>query len=461
MSGSPKYTSVAVSRERRQREAAARARRAAQRRQRQADREARLRALAEQRAQQRLAREAEQRSKFLEQSRRAASGHVAAVGAAVADVRRDVTAAGAAAVADQVRAIQADLASLESRVGAGGTSRELSEYEREAEALRARALALRSQAFRVEGRAGRQHVLADLQSRFATLQASRTSLDPAQLSRCGEVLAELEAAAPLEGVRFEALHGTAEHAVASLERRAADARAREDQASAADQAHVARQAATALDLEDVAARLAVLTESAQTTISDAAAFGEHALGDQLHDVIAAAEAALSAGQLERATAEIARLEALLPGAEAQLDEAQAAYERRGDLAVALQDLLTSRGMAFTGGSDQDGRFTLHFERPGGAVYTAMIDSDAAGDLTLSYAIDGEPDVAVLAPASGEAVCDRTEAFLDAVHEELATAGFEAGELQWNGKPPRGRARTLPRQQAGYGPADAGRRRQHE
>jgi hypothetical protein len=94
-----------------------------------------------------------------------------------------------------------------------------------------------------------------------------------------------------------------------------------------------------------------------------------------------------------------------------------------------------QGMSFLGASDTGDRFILQFERPSGALYTAAVDDGDDNELQLSYAIDGEADVPVL-PEPGRAVCDQTEAFLEAIHAELAHSGYQAGELDWDGKPPR-------------------------
>jgi hypothetical protein len=460
MSGSPKYTSVTLSIERRRLEAARAAARAQERRRRQAEREARLRALEEERARKRLAKQTETLNSLLADSRRAAFEHVAAVGTVVAEVERDLAAVDASSVAAQLAGIQAELSELSRRATTDGGA-ELADCERAADALRVRALALRTAAYSAAGRAGRPRVVADLRQRLALL---RNIADPAQLMRCDEMLAKLDAAAAeTQGVRFEALHGTAEHLVASLERKAADAAAREQRRlSGADATRAARESAIAAErLDHLAARLAVLGESVRLAMSDAASFGEQALHDRLAGALASAQAASTAGRADELEALVGQLAALLPEAEAQLDEAIIGYERRGDLAAALRDVLTDKGMAFVRGSEENGRFLMRFERPGGAVYTAMIDSDGSGDTTLSYAIEGEQDVPVLVSSSGDAVCDKTEAFLDAVHDELGTTGFSAGELNWRGKPPRGQARTLPRQRTRSTQNEAVRSRQHD
>src|ERR1022692_1887876 len=299
MSGSPKYTTLTVSQERLQREAEARARRAAQRRERQEARVARLRALEEERARQRLAREAEQLSKVLQDSRRAVGEQVEAVGVMVADVRREVPDAGAAAIADQIRTLQADLADLDSKIRTGS---DLPGYQRAAESLRTRALALRAGAPSAAGRAGRPQVLADLGKPLAALDAGAVTPDARQRARCDELVARLASAATeIEGIRFEALHGTTEHAVASLERKAADLLGRQQvAATGADRARAAQAAVAAQDrLDEAAARLAVIAAAAQEAASDAAAFAEHELSGQLEGALAAAVAAVSAGPAGR------------------------------------------------------------------------------------------------------------------------------------------------------------------
>jgi hypothetical protein len=121
-----------------------------------------------------------------------------------------------------------------------------------------------------------------------------------------------------------------------------------------------------------------------------------------------------------------------------------AHERRAAFAETLKGVLAEQGMLFLGSSDTGDRFILQFERPGGAMYTAAVDDGEGDELQLSYAIDGEADVPVL-PEPGQAVCDQTEAFLDAIHADLVHSGYHAGELQWDGKPPRGAHSARPRQ----------------
>jgi hypothetical protein len=158
-------------------------------------------------------------------------------------------------------------------------------------------------------------------------------------------------------------------------------------------------------------------------LDDALAGATDALADAQADPNAASDA------LARARG----LAAVLPDVEARLDDLAAAYERRAAFAATLKDVLADQGMSFLGTSETRDRFILQFERPGGALYTAAVDDGEDNELMLSYAIDGEADVPVL-PEPGQAVCDQTEAFLDAIHAELAQDGYHAGELLWEGKP---------------------------
>ena len=78
------------------------------------------------------------------------------------------------------------------------------------------------------------------------------------------------------------------------------------------------------------------------------------------------------------------------------------------------------------------------------MYTAAVDDGKDNELQLSYAIDGEADVPVL-PEPGQAVCDQTEAFLDAIHADLVHSGYHAGDTGMEGKPPPGAHATQQRQ----------------
>jgi len=448
MSGSPKYTSVRVSAARRQRDQMERARRAAERRRRQAARAARQRELAAQqraraqeRAQRDREREARQLQASLEDGRNAVSSRLAGIRAMLDGTGAD---AGAA------RALRTELDELQARIQAGT---DLAGYERAAEALRARAVDLQRGAVSRVTPAGRSQLISELRLRLSAVPATDVPAD--QLTRCDELVTALaDAAAESAEVRFEALAGTAEQAIASLEWRARQTAA--DRQPDRPEPVATVPAGTGQDedededeLADIAARLELIRGAAEGAIADAAAFGETELGRMLQDTLHAAVAAVSAGPPAEASARVARLEEMLPGAEATLDDSQASHQRRTDLAAALQDLLADHGMAFVGGSDEPGRLLLQFERPTGAIYTATISDADDGELALSYAIDGEQDVPVL-PAPGAAVCDQTEDFLEAVHAGLAGRGFEAGELLWDGKParrrplpPGSRARPLP------------------
>lgn len=459
MSGSPKYTRVRVSAAQRQREQMERARRAAERRRRQAARAARQRELAARqraRAQERARRDREREAKQLEASledgRNAVSSRLAGISALI-------DGAGAGAGSAAARALRAELDDLQRRIQAGT---DLAGYERAAEALRARAVDLRRGAVSTASPvtpAGRSQLISELRQRLLAVPAADVPAD--QGARCGQLITALEAAAAESAeVRFEALVGTAEQAIASLEWRAQQAAAERQPARTEPAATAPAGAESGTgdgtgpdegegELADVAARLELIREAAEGAIADAAAFGETELGRMLQETLHAAVAAVSAGPAAEASARVARLEEVLPGAEATLDDSQAAHERRTDLAAALQDLLADHGMTFLGGSDEGRRFLLQFERPSGAIYTATISDADDGELTLSYAIDGEQDVPVL-PAPGAAVCDQTEGFLEAVHADLAGRGFETGELLWDGKParrrplpPGSRARPLP------------------
>jgi hypothetical protein len=406
VSNSPKFTIIELSVDLAAAERAGRQRRATASRERQAQ------------------RAAEFQRRSADRAQRAAERERAAVSARLDEVRAMVTAVpdGApATLARDTQALVADIAGLQRRISADG---DLKACLRETESLRGRALGLGNRAQASAGSADRRQVITDLRARLAAPGTDAAKLEPVRYARCAELISELEAAADQPGVRFEALHGTVEHEVAAYVEQGTE---------------VALAARAKLD--EATDRLEVVRVAVESAMQDARAFRDDELAETLRSTLATAVAALAAGQADlaqagAALAEVVGLAELLPGAEARLDELAAAHERRAAFAETLKGVLANQGMSFLGASDTGDRFILQFERPGGALYTAAVDDGEDNELQLSYAIDGEADVPVL-PEPGKAVCDQTEAFLEAIHADLAPSGYQAGELDWEGKPHRG------------------------
>jgi hypothetical protein len=369
-------------------------------------------------------RAAEFQRRSADRAQRAAGRERAAVSARLDEVSAMVTAVPDGApgmLARDAQALAADIAGLQERIRTGG---DLTACLREAESLRGRALGLGGRAQASAGQAGRRQVIDDLRARLAAPGTDAAKLEPLRYARCAELLGKLEEAATQQGVRFEALHGTADHEIAAY----------------VEQSTEVALAARA-KLEEATDRLEVVRAAAESALQDARAFCDDELAETLRTTLADAVAALATGQDDpaqagTALAEVGRLAELLPAAEARLDELAVAHERRAAFAETLKGVLADQGMSFLGASDTGDRFILQFERPGGALYTAAVDDGEDNELQLSYAIDGEADVPVL-PEPGKAVCDQTEAFLEAIHADLAPSGYEAGELDWDGKPDRG------------------------
>ena len=365
-------------------------------------------------------------------ARQALDGERGVIAARLAEVSAMVTdlASGASgSLADDTRALSAALAGLRERIS---TATDLAACLREAENLRIRAVELRAREQKTADRADRWTVLADLRERLAASGADAAKLEPVRYARCVELLGQLNVAAAEESVRFEALRGTVEHEVASYVALGTEG---------------ARRARAKLD--EVTDRLAAIRAAAEAAVADARALHDDDLAETLQTALAAAVAGLAAGQADpaqagTALADVGRLAQLLPDAETRLDELAAAHERRAAFAETLKGVLAEQGMSFLGASDTGERFILQFERPGGALYTAAVDDGQDNELQLSYAIDGETDIPVL-PEPGQAVCDQTEAFLEAIHADLGHSGYHAGELQWDGKPPRGTQAARARQ----------------
>ncbi|WP_327674519.1 hypothetical protein [Kitasatospora sp. NBC_00458] len=349
----------------------------------------------------------------------------------------------------------------------------------EVEQLRGLALALRPGGAD-HGRpaeAGQEYQIAALERQFATLADTGPEVDAAGGRRCAELLRDLrQALMDHQSLRVEALLGTAEHelarhtaavqaarsaALAATARRLADERHRRSQEQAAERQREAqrraaelqreareqaaerlrleaeRQAAElAAELAEAADRLAVVERTARDAARDAADFGETELQERLLAAVHRVTGALGASWGGTALTAVTELEQLLPVAEARLDELLLAYERRAELAGVLKEAMAGEGLAFAGGGDLGKEFVLVFERPNGARYETSVGSATDGTAVLSYVVEGESDVVVV-PERGEVTCDRTEALLDRVHEAMGEGGYHPGELDWDGKPPRG------------------------
>jgi hypothetical protein len=399
MSSSPKYTVVDLTGELIAAERAARARRVAALRERQRRRDEEFRQLRADRA-----------TRAAEEERAVIAARLEAASALVA-----------ATAAREGSAITAEIAALRTAAGSA-TGARLAECLRETERLRDRALALKARAQgTADQKAARIAVLTALRERMAAAGEDAALLDPVGYRRCADLVEQLDVAAPEEGVRFETLRGTAEHVITGYTERGATAAA-------------AAQAAR----DEAADLLATLTAQTRSAAADARELHDDDLGRELETALTAVTNELAAAQADPnaaagALAQARDLAAHLRAAEASLDELTAAYERRAAFADTLKDVLGEHGMSFLGATETRDRFVLQFERPGGALYTAAVDDGEDDELMLSYAIDGEADIPVL-PEPGQAVCDQTEAFLEAVHADLAPDGYRASELHWEGKP---------------------------
>ncbi|MGW1765614.1 hypothetical protein ACWCQL_16270 [Streptomyces sp. NPDC002073] len=319
------------------------------------------------------------------------------------------------------------------------------------EELRGRIVVLRPAGSGRPGSAKRSRLLHDLELRFMTAGLPDPPADEAGRTEVGALLDRLRAAATAgREVRFEALLGTVEHALARHETAVAgavDARERRDAERLAHEA-AERERSEALwaALAEAGDRFAVVSQGAADAAQDAAELGDPELAGRLEAALGAVTDALALRLADHALTAVAALEVLLPEAEERLDELQLAYSRRGELAQALKEAMTGAGLSFTGGAEQEGRLVLSFERPSGAVYEASVGPGADGLPLLTYRVAGEADMSVREGGQG-AVCTPEE-LLDRVHAALNEDGFLPGELTWDGRPPRGAAAVPPHQSKG-------------
>ncbi|TWV48876.1 hypothetical protein FRZ03_12875 [Streptomyces misionensis] len=469
MSGSPKYSSVRVGARYAEREAAERRRRAEERRARERRRAAERARAAQAAAARRERARAEAQRRRDEVARREAelaarrrADQEAGVARARADqlgvdergldeVRELIASARRSGHRAETDALERRLAELRERAGRGEPLGDA------VEELRGRVVSLRPAATgsRTDDPAV---VLAELEHRLSVVAGpDGAALDAEGHRRCTDLLDRLRAAAGQGGqVRFEALLGTVEHALARHAATVGEARgaaeresraAREREAAEARERERAEAARAALEsaLAEAAERLDVVRPAAEGVAEAAADLGDQDLAHEIGDAVRAVVEALTARSADEALDAVAVLEGRLPDAERRLDELELAYQRRRDLVAALQDAMTGEGFAFDGGEDQGGSFRLHFTRPTGASYETTVATDDDGAPVLVYHVAGEPDVTLYAPRD-EAVCDTTEALLERVHEALGgDDGFIPGELTWDGKPPGRRAEPLPRE----------------
>jgi hypothetical protein len=332
---------------------------------------------------------------------------------------------GNAASAGAVAALAAQVAELRAGL-ASAAGNALADCLSDAERLRDRAVALSARAQgAADHQAGRLALLTALRERVAAPGDDAALLDPGGYRQCADLLAQLDTAALDEGVRFDALRGTVEHVVSGYAQRGT---------AAAGAARAARDEAADL--------LATLGAGVASAAADARELSDDDLARKLETALAGANDALTAARADPATSASALARArdvadLLAETEGRLDELTVAFERRAAFADTLKEVLAEHGMSFLGTTETRDRFILQFERPGGALYTAAVDDGENDELMLSYAIDGEADIPVL-PEPGQAACDQTEAFLEAIHADLQPDGYHAGELHWEGKStPRG------------------------
>ncbi|OON80535.1 hypothetical protein [Streptomyces tsukubensis] len=482
MSGSPKYSRVAISAVQRQREARRRHEQQVARRRREAERARERAERAAERAREAAARReraraAADRRKDELAARRTVErqAHAARLDQEQggADVRRldearellaRVRASDGGALADELDALERRLQSLRGR--AGRTERLGGQIEE----LRGRVVLLSQ---RRGDRAPSNEpgaVLADLERRLAEIGPDAAEHDPEGRQRCVELLGRLRTTTGPDGrTRFEALLGTVEHALTrhavtagqhaeeklrgegEARRRAEERAAAQEAAEEAEQERLAAEAERqtaecerrAADLAEAADRLDVMHRPARDAAEEALELADPDLSGRIEEALRAVTVPLAAGAHDEALAAVAALEALLPEAEARLDELQLDHSRRMDLGQALQDAMHGEGFSFLGGEDHGGRLVLRFERPSGASYETTVTTGTEGTPVLVYHVDGEPDVA-LEPAPEGAVCDTTEDLLRRVHEVVGEEdAFVPGELDWQGKPPSRQAKQLP------------------
>ncbi|MER6026461.1 hypothetical protein [Streptomyces sp. NPDC001851] len=461
MSGSPKYSSVRVGAQYAQREAAERRRRAEERRARERRRAAERARLAQEAA----ARRERARAEIARREAEAAARRTAERSARLARAQAEQTRADERAL-EEVRELIAEARRSGARSGTGALERQLAGLRERAargerlgdavEELRGRVVSLGPAASgdRTDDRAA---VLAGLEHRLTAAGPDAATLDADGHRRCADLLGRLRTAAgPGQEVRFEALLGTVEHALARHAATVADAREAARRQALAEQEREAAEAAEReraeearaareLALAEAAERLGVVRPAAEGVLDSAADLGDPDLADEIGDALRAVTDALTARSATEALEAVAGLEGRLPDAERRLDELELAYRRRRDLVEALRDAMTGEGFAFEGGEDEGGSFRLRFTRTTGAAYETTVATEDDGTPVLVYHVEGEPDVTLHAPQD-EAVCDTTEALLERVHEALGgDDGFVAGELTWEGKPPGRRAKPLPRE----------------
>ncbi|MFD5621435.1 hypothetical protein [Streptomyces yangpuensis] len=459
MSGSPKYSTVTVApayarleAERRRAREAARRRQEAQRARERAERAARrareaaarrerARAESERREAELVARRAARQEAQAARSRQEQAGADARRLAEVAELLGRTRAQDS-----DVRVLQQQLDLLQERAGRA------EDLGAAIEELRGRVVLLGREGEGDDRGSGHGSVLAGLEERLARIGPQAREQDQQGYRTCVELLGELRATSGPGGeTRFRAMLGTVEHALArhaatAGERAAEEVRRAEREREAARRAEegaaereAQRQAAVEAERERVAAvlaeaadRLGVVRQSVREAAAEALELADPELAERIEAALAAVTDPLAAGTADGALTAVAALEELLVGAEARLDELQLAHTRRMDLAAALQDAMLGEGFSFTGGTEQEGRLLLSFERPSGATYRTTIGTDGE-DTVLLYQVDGEPDV-VLRPDPDGAACDRTEDLLERVHDAIVDRdGFVPGELTWEGK----------------------------
>ncbi|MFF7633630.1 hypothetical protein ACFZB9_10830 [Kitasatospora sp. NPDC008050] len=483
MSGSPMYSTVSVAAVRRAAEAERRRRQVAQRRRREEERarerarRAAARAEAQRRDRERQDRARAEADHRIAERERERAERVASVlweqgeaaSRSLQEVAGLITAVRAQAGAAAVLGLERQLAALRSRAPHQPDAALLAAVEE----LRGQAVALGTagQARSRADSADHAVQLASFERQLALIGPTGAGLDPAGHRRCAELLDELrQALRGHQDLRAEALLGTVEHELArhaaavDTARTAALTREREQRLAAEEQREAVRRreqeqqraaeqdrrraAELAAQLAEAADRLAVVAPAARDAAQDAGKRGEAALRARLLGALDQVTLAIDASQGAAALGAVSELERLLPEAEARLDELLLAYQRRAELAKALKAAMGHHGLELAHGDDAGPEFVLVFERAGGATYRTAVRSDAEGGALLTYTVQDESDDPVMSER-GEVTCS-PEALLDRVHAAMAEDGYQPGELDWDGKPPRGSARTRPGSRTGSG-----------
>ncbi|NBE84907.1 hypothetical protein [Micromonospora rubida] len=202
----------------------------------------------------------------------------------------------------------------------------------------------------------------------------------------------------------------------------------------------------ATETDELAGRLAVVLTDAEA--AGVAVTGAAELRAEVADLRGERDAGNLSRWEHRADGLRRRVEAVTADVDARLDQ----LERMAVIVEAASAALPAAGLRVVPGSlaERDATVVFLAQRADGSAIELTVHADDGRGDRLEYRSDGIDTVVETSPDGGTSRCDLTEELLERFHVELDRQGVTADGLHWEGKPgqPRPPARQA-RERAGH------------